>query len=54
MERYVYYVDVGNLPATKAKEHIEEIKKDSQDFFGENTKVLYVAVNGNSCIEKLQ
>jgi hypothetical protein len=54
MERYVYYVDIGNLPATKVKEHIDQIKNDTKDFFGENTKVLYVAINGDSRIEKLQ
>jgi len=45
MSKYVFYVNVGALPPSKAKERMEEIKKEMTDtgFFGDD-RVLFVAV----------
>ncbi len=52
MEKYVLYVDTGNMPSAKAKEYIEEQKSIVQDFLGNNTKLLVLSSDRNT-IEKL-
>jgi hypothetical protein len=54
-ERYVYYVDVGNLPKIKAEEYIKEVTENFKQTLEKHEKMWVVPVKDGSFtrIEKL-
>lgn len=53
--RYVFYVNVGDLPAAKATAYLTELKAAHKWFFGDHDVVLYVAVRHEPTrVEKLE
>lgn len=47
-KRYIVYIDVGNLPPSKAEERLEYMTKQFKPLFKKKHKVVYVANRGDN------
>ncbi len=48
MTKYVFYVDVGNLPRQKAEEYIAQVRRDYLDnkfFDDKKDNILYIPIS---------